>query len=313
MKVLFFEYAIGKFMTNLHYSEEVLNALEEKLPLVGLETAVVTHGLPYPTNVELAKAMENVIRQEGAVPATVGVLGGKTQIGMNRDDILLLSQDKDVIKVSRRDFARAAARKLNGGTTVAGTITALHLAGIKVFATGGIGGVHRDAPNDVSADLPTLAQTPVLVVCAGAKSILDLPATLESLETLSVPVIGYQTSLFPAFYSRSSGLSVDASVEDPEEAALLAKAHWEMGINSAVLLAVPPPMEDALPESVMEKAVDQAIQEAEENQIHGQGVTPFLLKRVSELTGKASLTANLGLLLNNARVAARTAVALSKL
>ena len=313
MKVLFFEYAIGKFMTNLHYSEEVLNALEEKFPLVGLETAVVTHGLPYPTNVELAKAMENVIRQEGAVPATVGVLGGKTQIGMNRDDILLLSQDKDVIKVSRRDFARAAARKLNGGTTVAGTITALHLAGIKVFATGGIGGVHRDAPNDVSADLPTLAQTPVLVVCAGAKSILDLSATLERLETLSVPVIGYQTSLFPAFYSRSSGLSVDASVEDPEEAALLAKAHWEMGINSAVLLAVPPPMEDALPESVMEKAVDQAIQEAEENQIHGQGVTPFLLKRVSELTGKASLTANLGLLLNNARVAARTAVALSKL
>lgn len=300
-------------MADLHYSEEVLNALKEKKPLVGLETAVVTHGLPYPTNVELAQAMENVIRQEGAVPATVGVLGGKAQIGMNQEDILLLAQDRDVIKVSRRDFARAAARKLNGGTTVAGTITALHLAGIQVFATGGIGGVHREAPFDISADLPTLAQTPVLVVCAGAKSILDLPATLEMLETLSVPVIGYQTSLFPAFFSRSSGLPVTASVEDPQEAALLSRAHWEMGIESAVLLAVPPPMQDALPEDLMNQVVDQALTEAAQNGIHGQGVTPYLLKRVSELTGKASLTANLGLLLNNARVAARTAVELSKL
>jgi pseudouridine-5'-phosphate glycosidase len=300
-------------MVDLHYSEEVLNALEEKIPLVGLETAVVTHGLPYPTNVELAQAMENVIRQEGAVPATVGVLGGKAQIGMNQHDIQLLAQDRDVLKISRRDFARATTRKLNGGTTVAGTITALHLAGIKVFATGGIGGVHRDASFDVSADLPTLAVTPILVVCAGAKSILDLPATLEMLETLSVPVVGYQTSLFPAFYSRSSGLPVNASVEDPEEAALIAKAHWEMGIDSAVLLAVPPPMGDALPENLMEQAVDQALREAKQNQIHGQGVTPFLLKRVSELTGKASLRANMGLLLNNARVAARTAVEYSKL
>lgn len=300
-------------MADLHYSEEVLDALNEKKPLVGLETAVVTHGLPYPTNVELAQAMENVIRQEGAIPATVGVLGGKAQIGMNREDILLLAQDRDVIKVSRRDFARAAARKLNGGTTVAGTVTALYLAGINVFATGGIGGVHRDAPFDISADLPTLAQTPVLVVCAGAKSILDLPATLEKLETLSVPVVGYQTSLFPAFYSRSSGLPVTTSVEDPEEAAFLAKSHWEMGLESAVLLAVPPPMQDALPEDQMQEAVDQALQEAEEHQIHGQSVTPFLLKRVSELTGKASLTANLGLLLNNARVAARTAVELAKI
>jgi pseudouridine-5'-phosphate glycosidase len=232
---------------------------------------------------------------------------------MNREDIQRLAQDQDVIKVSRRDFARAAVRKLNGGTTVAGTITALHLAGIKVFATGGIGGVHRDGSYDVSADLPTLAETPILVVCAGAKSILDLPATLEMLETLSVPVVGYQTSLFPAFYSRSSGLTVDSSVEDPQEAALFAKSHWEMGVNSAVLLTIPPPMQDALPENVMQKAVNKALKEAEQNHIHGQGVTPYLLKRVSELTGKASLTANLGLLLNNARVAARTAVELSKL
>ena len=243
MELLFFGCHLDRIMTELHYSEEVLDALGENKPLVGLETAVVTHGLPYPTNIELAQAMENAIRQEGAIPATVGVLGGKAQIGMNREDIQLLAQDRDVIKVSRRDFARAATRKLNGGTTVAGTLTALHLAGINVFATGGIGGVHRDAGHDVSADLPTLAQTPVLVVCAGAKSILDLPATLEMLETLSVPVVGYQTSLFPAFYSRSSGLAVDSSVEDPLEAALFAKTHWEMGINSSVLLTVPPPLQ----------------------------------------------------------------------
>ena len=300
-------------MYELHFSEEVRQALDNQQPIVGLETAVVTHGLPYPTNIELAQAMENLIREEGAVPATVGVLGGKAQVGMNPADIQLLSQDRDVIKVSRRDFSRAALKKLNGGTTVAGTITALHRAGIQVFATGGIGGVHRNAPNDISADLYTMAQTPVIVVCAGAKSILDLPATLEALETLSVPVVGYQTSTFPAFYARSSGLPVTAQVEDPEEAAVLARAHWEMGVNSAVLLAVPAPLEDALPDKTMQEAVDQALQDAGEHNIHGQEVTPFLLNRVSELTGKSSMKANLGLLLNNARIAARVAVELSRI
>jgi pseudouridine-5'-phosphate glycosidase len=300
-------------MQELHFSEEVRQALDNQQPIVGLETAVVTHGLPYPTNIELAQAMENLIREEGAVPATVGVLGGKAQVGMNPADIQLLSQDRDVIKVSRRDFSRAALKKLNGGTTVAGTITALHRAGIQVFATGGIGGVHRNAPNDISADLYTMAQTPVIVVCAGAKSILDLPATLETLETLSVPVVGYQTSTFPAFYARSSGLPVTAQVEDPEEAAVLARAHWEMGVNSAVLLAVPAPLEDALPDKEMQEAVDQALQDAGDHNIHGQEVTPFLLNRVSELTGKSSMKANLGLLLNNARIAARVAVELSRI
>jgi pseudouridine-5'-phosphate glycosidase len=295
-------------MDDVFYSDEVWTAINEKTPLVGLETAVITHGLPYPTNIELAQAMENVIREEGAVPATVGVLGGRAQIGMREEDILLLAQDHEVIKVSRRDFSRAAAKKLNGGTTVAGTLTALHKAGISVFATGGIGGVHRNAPYDISADLPTLGQTPVLVVCAGAKSILDLPATLEMLETLSVPVVGFQTNLFPAFYARSSGLPIDIEVEDPEQAALLAKSHWKMGINSAVLLVVPPPLDAALPDRQMEEAVEQALKDAEEHKITGQEVTPFLLKRVSEITGKASLKANLGLLLNNARVAARVAV-----
>lgn len=297
-------------MDDLHYSDEVWTAINEKTPLVGLETAVVTHGLPYPTNIELAQAMENVIREEGAVPATVGVLGGKAQIGMSEEDILLLAQDHEVIKVSRRDFSRAAAKKFNGGTTVAGTLTVLHKAGINVFATGGIGGVHRNAPYDISADLPTLAQTPVLVVCAGAKSILDLPATLEMLETLSVPVVGFQTNLFPAFYARSSGLPLNTQVEDSEQAALLAESHWGMGINSAVLLVVPPPLDDALPDRQMEEAVEQALKDAEEHKITGQEVTPFLLKRVSEITGKASLKANLGLLLNNAKVAARVAVKL---
>jgi pseudouridine-5'-phosphate glycosidase len=300
-------------MQELHFSEEVRQALDNQQPIVGLETAVVTHGLPYPTNIELAQAMENLIREEGAVPATVGVLGGKAQVGMNPADIQLLSQDRDVIKVSRRDFSRAALKKLNGGTTVAGTITALHRAGIQVFATGGIGGVHRNAPNDISADLHTMAQTPVIVVCAGAKSILDLPATLETLETLSVPVVGYQTSTFPAFYARSSGLPVTAQVEDPEEAAVLARAHWEMGVNSAVLLAVPAPLEDALPDKEMQEAVDQALQDARDHNIHGQEVTPFLLNRISELTGKSSMKANLGLLLNNARIAARVAVELSRI
>ena len=300
-------------MHELHFSEEVREALDHQKPIVGLETAVVTHGLPYPTNVELAQAMENTIREEGAVPATVGVLGGKAQVGMNPADIQLLAQDRDVVKVSRRDFSRAALKKLNGGTTVAGTITALHKAGIKVFATGGIGGVHRNAPNDISADLYTMAQCPVIIVCAGAKSILDLPATLETLETLSVPVVGFQTSTFPAFYARSSGLAVTAQVEEPEEAALLARAHWDIGVNSSILLAVPAPLEDALPDKVMQEAVDQALQDAAEHKIQGQSVTPFLLNRVSELTGKSSMKANLGLLLNNARIAARVAVELSRI
>ncbi len=300
-------------MDELHFSEEVANALDSNQPLVGLETAVLTHGLPYPTNIELAQAMEGVIREEGAVPATVGVLGGKPQVGMNKEDLLLLAQDREVIKISRRDFSRACAKKLNGGTTVAGTITALDRAGIKVFATGGIGGVHRNAPFDISADLPALGNTPVLVVCAGAKSILDLPATLEMLETLSVPVVGYQTSLFPAFYARSSGLPLSTQVEDVEQIAILTKAHWDMGINSAVLLTVPAPIDVALPEKKMADAVNQALKEAAKHKIKGGEVTPFLLKRVSEITGKASLNANLGLLLNNARVAARVAVALKGL
>lgn len=294
----------------LHYSKQVLEARKARQALVGLETAVVTHGLPHPTNLELARAMENAVRSEGAVPATVGVLGGRVQVGLTGEDLQLLAQDGQVRKISRRDLAGAAVKKANGGTTVAGSLAALSAAGIEVFATGGIGGVHRGGGFDISADLPALADSPVLVVCSGAKSILDLQATLEMLETLSVPVVGYQTEEFPAFYSRSSGLAVSEQVEDPAEAAYLARAHWSLGLSSAVLLVVPPPIKDALPYDQMQEAVDQAVREAEAQLISGQRLTPYLLSRVSTLTGKASLKANIGLLLNNARVAARVAVEL---
>jgi pseudouridine-5'-phosphate glycosidase len=299
-------------MQRLQISDEVREALDQGQPVVGLETAVVTHGLPFPTNVEIAQAMEQEIRDQGAVPATVAVLGGKLQVGVGREDILLLAQDRQVSKLSRRDISRAVLQKRNGGTTVAGTLAALKKVGIKVFATGGIGGVHRGAGLDVSADLPALGDSPVLVVCSGAKAILDLPGTLELLETLSVPVVGYQTEEFPAFYSRSSGLPVSVQVEDTDAAADLARAHWDLGLESAVLLVVPPPIKDALPEWQMKEAVNQALVEAENRSISGQAVTPFLLSRVSELTEKSSLKANIGLLLNNARVAAQAALSLSE-
>lgn len=300
-------------MERLQISDEVRKALDRGSAVVGLETAVVTHGLPFPTNVEIAQAMEQEVRDQGAVPATVAVLGGKLQVGIGREDILLLAQDRQVSKLSRRDISRALLQKRNGGTTVAGTLAALKKVGIRVFATGGIGGVHRGIDLDVSADLPALGDSPVLVVCSGAKSILDLPGTLELLETLSVPVVGYQTEEFPAFFSRTSGLPVSVQVEDTAAAAELARAHWDLDLQSAVLLVVPPPIKDALPEWQMKEAVNQALVEAENREISGQEVTPFLLNRVSELTDKSSLKANIGLLLNNARVAAQTALSLSEI
>lgn len=297
-------------MKTLFYSKEIKQAKHKKNPIVALETAVVTHGLPYPVNLELAQNMEKQVRDQGAVPATVGVLEGKVCIGLKPKQLHKLAEAKQPLKISRRDFAGAIAKGLNGGTTVAGTLTVLPQAGIRVFATGGIGGVHRDAPFDISADLPTLGQTPVIVVCAGAKSILDLPATLEYLETMAIPVIGYKTDEFPAFYARTSGLPVSVRADSTEEVTSIAKAHWKMGARSAVLVVVPPPEQDALPEAIMEEAIAQAMDEAQSQHVRGQQVTPFLLSRVSELTGEASLKANLSLLLNNARVAAKIAKAL---
>jgi len=302
----------NKIKTAFRFSPEVLKAKHLQAPLVALETTVLTHGLPYPQNLQLAQDMETQVREHGATPATIGVLEGVIQVGLNDDELQYLVQTKGLRKVSRRDFAPVIARKESGGTTVAGTLIAAQAANIQVFATGGIGGVHRGAPFDVSTDLQELARTPVIVVCAGAKAILDLSATLEYLETLGVPVVGYQTDEFPAFYSRSSGLPVSVRVDTPEEVADIAKAHWGLGLDSAILVTVPPLSESAIPVKDAERAIEQALLEAEQKNIRGQAVTPFLLQRVSELTGKSSLKANLALLLNNARVAAEIAVALSK-
>lgn len=292
-------------------SPEIARARDAKAPMVALETTVVTHGLPYPDNLQLAGRMEATVRSQGAIPATIAVLQGKVLVGMDSAQLDILVNAHPLRKISRRDFGPAIARRESGGTTVAGTLVAAHTVGIQVFATGGIGGVHRDAPFDISADLPELSQRPVVVVCAGAKAILDLPATLEYLETAGVPVLGYQTDSFPAFYSRDSGLPIPLRVETAREVASIAKAHWALGISSAVLVAVPPPKAVALPPEEVGAAIDQALAEAAAQGIRGQAVTPFLLGRVSELTGSASLKANLGLLLNNARVAAQIALELA--
>ena len=299
---------------SIQFHPNVTRAIAEHQALVALESTVITHGLPYPTNAEAATTMENAVRKSGATPAIIAIIQGRIYAGLSSGQLEYLSKQSagSVRKCSRRDLAIALARGEDGGTTVAGTMILAEMAGIELFATGGIGGVHRGHPFDVSADLTELGRTPVTVVCSGAKSILDLPATLEMLETLSVPVVGYQTSLFPAFYARSSGLPLTTQAEDAEEVAILAKAHWEMGVDTAVLLTVPAPINVALPDKIMADAVNQALKDAAEHNIKGGEVTPFLLKRVSEITGKASLNANLGLLLNNARVAARVAVALNK-
>jgi len=292
-------------------SKELIQSLKFSAPVVALESAVITHGLPRPTNHELASHLEADIRAEGAMPATIALLDGRIKVGLEQAELARLAALENTRKISPRDFGIALANQLSGGTTVAATLHVAHHVGIRVFATGGIGGVHRGSAFDVSADLPQLGKTPVLVVCAGAKSILDLPATREVLETQGVPVIGYQTDDFPAFYTRSSGLPVDYRVDTPEEAAAIATQSWAAGIQSAVLLVVPPPEETALPEAQMEEAVVAAIAEAEALGIHGAATTPFLLQRMAEITQGESLTANLALLRNNARVAARVAAAMA--
>jgi pseudouridylate synthase len=294
-------------------SEHLVHARAAGAPVVALESAVLTHGLPIPQNIALARDMEAEVWAHGATPATIALLEGRVHIGLNDAQIDRLGHMTQTRKISVRDFGIALAGGLSGGTTVAATLFAAAKAGIRVFATGGIGGVHRGAPFDVSADLIQLARSPLLVVCAGAKSILDLPATREVLETQGVPVIGYQTDEFPGFFTRSSGLAVDQRVDSPEEAAQIALSAWESGLPSAVLLVVPPPAESAMPADVMETAIAEAVAEAEAAGVHGAAATPYLLRRVSELTGGQSLRANLDLLKNNARVAARVAGAMHAL
>jgi pseudouridine-5'-phosphate glycosidase len=285
--------------------------LYQRSPTVALESTVITHGLPRPQNLQLARDMERVVRENGATPATVAILDGKVHVGLTDAELERLANETNVRKISRRDFATAIVKKECGGTTVAGTVFAAHRAGIRVFATGGIGGVHEVETLDISTDLQALADTPMIVVCAGAKAILDLPATLEYLETMAVPVIGYGTDEFPAFYSRRSGLSVSARLDTPEEIVRFAKAHWKIGMKSAVLVCNPLSEEEEIPREKVEGAIAQARQEASEQGIRGQALTPFLLARMKELTGGESLRANLALLLNNAKLAAQIAVTFS--
>jgi pseudouridine-5'-phosphate glycosidase len=280
--------------------------------VVALESTLITHGLPHPKNLEVARAMEAAVRERGAAPATIAILGGQITVGLTDEQLDYLAGAENVRKCSRRDLPIVVGRGEDGATTVASTMMAAHMAGIRVFATGGIGGVHRGHPFDVSADLLELGRTPVTVVCAGAKAILDLPLTLEVLETQGVPVIGYGTDEFPAFYSRSSGLPIDARCDTPEAAAAIVRARDALELPGGTLVAVPIPREDELPASEAEGAILHALDEAEAQGITGKEVTPFLLARVAELTGEASLRANVALLLNDARVASGIAVALSE-
>lgn len=290
---------------NLHLSSEVRRALQDHRPLVALESTLITHGLPRPTNLEVARRLEAVVRDHGAVPATIAILGGEIHIGLEPHELENLANADHVRKVSRRDLPIVTARREHGATTVAGTMWAAAQAGIHVFATGGIGGVHRGQPFDVSADLLELAQTPVVVVCAGAKAILDLPLTLEYLETHGVPVLGFGTDTFPAFYSASSGLPVDARVDTVEEAAAIIRAKSALGLAGGVLIGAPIPAEFAVPPAKIEPVIAQALKRAEEQGIRGKAITPFLLQHVAELTGGESLKANIALLENNAGIAAR--------
>jgi pseudouridine-5'-phosphate glycosidase len=295
----------------LNFNDEVSGALHFERPIVALESTVIAHGLPYPKNIETARRMEQVVRDSGAVPATVGVFGGEIYAGLNDGQLELLAKSKDIHKLSRRDMPVAVAKKLNAATTVATTSFIAHAAGIKVFATGGIGGVHRGSGNDVSADLPELAQTPIIVVCSGAKIVLDLPATREWLETYGVTVLGWQCDELPAFYSRGSGLKIDQRVETPGEVAAIAAARNDLGMSSAVIVAVPVPAAAEVPSAEVEQLLAESLKAANQQGIKGSEVTPFLLSRLSERSNGKTLDANIALLENNARIAAEIACALN--
>ncbi|MDY3014495.1 MAG: pseudouridine-5'-phosphate glycosidase [Evtepia sp.] len=300
----------------LDINPEVAQALAEGKPVVALESTIISHGMPYPQNVETALKVEEIIREHGAVPATIAILGGRLKAGLTKEEITYLGQQgQKVTKASRRDLAVLVAKGADGATTVTTTMMIAHMAGIKIFATGGIGGVHRGAETtmDISADLEELAQTDVMVVCAGAKAILDLKLTLEYLETHGVPVLGYQTKELPAFYTRTSGLSVDAQMDTPEELAQVLKVQHDLGLKGGVLVTNPIPEAYSMDPEKIGAVIEQAIEEAKEKGIQGKETTPFLLAKVKEITGGDSLEANIQLVFNNARLAARTAVAYSQL
>lgn len=296
----------------LNFHPEVKAALGRGKPVVALESTLITHGFPAPENVEVARDIEQVVRDQGAIPATIAVLAGQITVGLTLKQLQYLGSAQRVRKCSRRDLPLVIARNQDGATTVAGTMIVARWAGIRVFATGGIGGVHRGHPFDESADLMELARTPIAVVCAGAKAILDLPLTLEVLETHGVPVIGYQTDELPAFYSRRSGLSVDLRADTPQEVVDLIRANDELGLGMGLVVTVPVPSEDEWPAEEAQVVINQALADAEAGNITGKAITPYLLNRVNELSAERSKRTNIALLLNNARVAGQIAYALSK-
>lgn len=299
----------------VEFSEEVRLALEQGRPVVALESTIISHGMPYPKNVETALSVEQVIRENGAVPATIAIIGGVLKAGLSRDELEYFGKKGTAItKVSRRDIPAVVARKEDGATTVAATMIIAHMAGIDVFATGGIGGVHRGAEMtmDISADLEELSRTPVMVICAGAKAILDLKLTMEVLETKGVPVVGYQTDELPAFYSRESGIRLNTRTDSPEDLASIWKALKDLNLGNGMLVANPIPEQYSMDSKVIGAVIEEAICEMNSLGIKGKEVTPFLLDKVQKLTGGDSLEANIKLVLNNAKLAARTACSLAK-
>lgn len=300
----------------LEINPEVKRAIDEGRPVVALESTIISHGMPYPQNVETALNVERIIRDKGAVPATIAIINGKLKAGLTKDEIEYLGKKgREIVKVSRRDLPFVMAKKIDGATTVASTMIIAALAGIKVFATGGIGGVHRGAQEtfDISADLEELSNTNVAVVCAGAKSILDLGLTLEYLETHGVPVVGFGTDELPAFYTRKSGFSVDYRVDSANEIAVALKSKWDTGLNGGVVIANPIPKEYEMDYDVITNAIENAIEEAKRNGIKGKETTPFLLAKVKDITGGKSLESNIELVYNNAKLASDIAIELSNL
>jgi pseudouridine-5'-phosphate glycosidase len=296
----------------LNYNEEISDALENSKPIVALESTVIAHGLPYPKNLETAFNLEKIVRENGAVPATIAVFDGEFHVGLNRNQIERLATEKNIRKISRRDLPVAAGRKLNCATTVATTTFIAHKAGIKVFATGGIGGVHRGCAQDVSADLPELAQTPMTIVCSGAKMVLDLPATREWLETFGVTILGWQCDELPGFYSRRSGLFVDENIATVQQAAEIIHARDRLNLRNSILLTVPVPVKDEIDFDELENILAEALALADELNVSGKEITPFLLAQMAEKSGGKTLAANISLLENNAKIAAQVAVQLNE-
>jgi pseudouridine-5'-phosphate glycosidase len=298
----------------LSISHAVEAALDKDQAVVALESTVIAHGLPYPHNLTTAQGCEDEVRRSGALPATIGIIDGRAVIGLDQEQLRSIADRSDVAKVNLANLAYVIARKGWGATTVASSLHLAHAAGIKIFSTGGIGGVHRGAGDtfDISADLAALSRYPVITVCAGAKAILDLPKTMEVLETVGVPVVGYQTDELPAFYSRSSGLKLDLCAETPEQVAAIASAHWQMGFAGGVLIVVPVPVEDEVPADEIKDVIDEALGAVAKQGIGGKAVTPFLLSRIAERSGGRTLRANVALLRNNARIAGKIARALTK-